>query len=77
MKLEQSSAELNVPDQLVAEPVRQAVSGISKSEAWRQIKVGRFPAPVRIGSGRCTRWSLRELNEWVRARLSERDQAAA
>ncbi len=62
MRSEHSGADLNVPDQLVAEPVRKTVTGISKSEAWRRIRAGRFPAPVRIGSGRCTRWSLRELN---------------
>lgn len=48
------------------------ISGISKSERWRLIKQGRFPRPIRLGP-RCTRFSLREVSEWVEARKAERD----
>ena len=54
-------------DQFINEESCRTISGLSKSERWRRIKVGKFPAPVRLGKlsgGRCTRWSLRAVLQW-------------
>lgn len=58
--------------QLIALPEVVRISGISKSEIFRRIKLKNFPAPARIGDGRCTRWEMGEVQAWVRDRLSER-----
>lgn len=58
--------------QLVALPEVVRTSGISKSEIFRRMKAGHFPQPVRMGAGRCTRWEMGEVQEWVRERLAER-----
>ena len=53
-----------------------SIAGIKKSEIWRRVKAGRFPAPVKLGP-RCTRWNLVEVEDWARQRLAEREKAAA
>lgn len=58
--------------QLIAMPEVSRIAGISKSEIFRRIKINAFPAPARIGGGRCTRWEMGEVQEWVRERLAER-----
>ena len=61
--------------QLIALPEVIRISGISKSEIFRRVKEGKFPAPARIGDGRCTRWEMGEIQSWVRSRLDERGAA--
>lgn len=63
--------------QLVALPEVVRISGLSKSEIFRRIKRGGFPEPARLGTGRCTRWELGEVQAWVRERLAERHKRAA
>ncbi len=57
---------------LIATPETSRISGISRTEIWRQVKAKKFPQPVRLGP-RCTRFSLEEVRAWVLARLAERD----
>ena len=59
--------------QLITLPEVVGITGISKSEIHRRMKAGRFPKPVKLGSGRCTRWSIGEISAWVNDRLAERD----
>ncbi len=63
--------------QLIPLPEVVRISGISRSEIFRRIHAGKFPQPVRIGRGRCTRWSSIEVVEWAVDRLGERDAKAA
>jgi prophage regulatory protein len=63
-------------DALIDSRVTRQISGISKSERWRLIKKGRFPAPIRLGP-RCTRFSLREVSDWVERRKAERGAKSA
>jgi len=60
---------------LGARPQVSAIAGISKSEIWRRVKAGSFPAPIKLAR-RCTRWNLAEVEQWVRDRLAERDVKA-
>jgi len=67
---------MNEPDALIDGKATKTISGISKSERQRQIKAGKFPLPIRLGP-RCTRYSLREVSEWVERRKAERDLGSA
>ena len=63
-------------DALIDGRKTREISGISKSERWRLIRAGRFPAPIRMGP-RCTRYSLLEVLEWVEARKASRNPKAS
>jgi predicted DNA-binding transcriptional regulator AlpA len=39
--------------------------GVSVSQAYRLVYSDRIPLPLRLGFGRCLRWSIFELQEWV------------
>ncbi len=46
-------------------------SDFCKSEIYKQVKAGTFPAPVPISKGRVA-WLTSELIEWQRRRISVR-----
>ncbi|NOG32474.1 AlpA family phage regulatory protein [Halomonas sp. TBZ9] len=48
---------------------------MSTSTLYRLMDQKRFPPPVRIG-GRAVAWVESEINEWIAARIEERDNAA-
>lgn len=60
---------LRLPD------VRRTV-GLSRSEIYRLISLGRFPAPVPLGE-RIRAWDNDEVQEFVRERIAARDAKAA
>lgn len=45
-------------------PSVEAESGLSKSEIYRRIKRGKFPAPVKLGV-RAVAWKATEIHAWV------------
>lgn len=47
------------------------IVGLRKSQIYKLISHGGFPAPVKIG--RASRWAASEIADWVQARLAERD----
>ena len=61
-------------EQLIARPSVESIAGIRKTELFRRIREGAFPAPVKLGP-RCTRWAKSEVLAWVNARLAERPAA--
>ena len=51
------------------------------SPSWldREVAAGRFPAPIKLspaGNGRAKGWLAHEVDEWLAARIAERDRAA-
>lgn len=38
--------------------------GVSKPTLWRYAKRDDFPQPIKLGPG-CTRWNLKELEEYA------------
>lgn len=48
----------------------KTATGLQKSAIYQKIGEGTFPRPAKIGV--VSRWSRREIQEWVRARLQER-----
>lgn len=55
--------------------VREAV-GLSRSEIYRLIGIGRFPRSVPLGK-RVVAWDSDEVQAWVRERIASRDKKSA
>lgn len=60
-------------DRFIRRQEVELIAGRSRSSIYTMIAAGKFPKPVRIGGS--TRWSLREVESWVEARLAERQTA--
>ena len=65
-------AEYKRRDRLLAWPKVRELYGISRTTAWRLQKVGEFPQPVHISSGRVG-WRESELITWAASR-AHRDE---
>lgn len=57
-------------------PEVKARTGCSRSEVYRRIAIGTFPAPVKLGD-RATAWPEHEVQAWCEARIAARDAKAA
>lgn len=66
------------PGPLVLErlPQVKARTGLSRSEIYRRIAMGDFPAPVKLGQ-RASAWSKHEVDAWISQRIAERDAKGA
>ena len=62
-------------DRLIRLPEVISTTGLSRSEIYRLESIGKFPKRVPL-SERMTTWSAGEVQEWVRARIAEREGAA-
>ena len=45
----------------------------SRQHLYRLIKAGKFPRPIKLGSGGRNAWLASELDSWIAARIGERD----
>lgn len=61
---------------LVRLPYVKLHTGLSRSEIYRRIAAGTFPAPVKLGE-RASAWDSREIDAWIAARIAARDAKAA
>lgn len=57
-------------------PQVKARTGLSRSEIYRRIAMGDFPAPVKLGQ-RASAWSKHEVDAWISQRIAERDAKGA
>ena len=57
-------------------PQVKARTGLSRSEIYRRVQSGDFPAPVKLGE-RASAWPEHEVIAWCEARIAERDAKAA
>lgn len=59
-------------------PQVKARTGLSRSEIYRRAaaKPPTFPAPIKLGE-RASAWDSSEIDEWIAARIAERDAKAA
>lgn len=48
--------------------------GLRKTAIYERIARGEFPAPVQLGT--TVRWVESEVDDWIEARIQERDKAA-
>jgi len=44
--------------------------GLSKSEIYRRVKLGTFPAPIKLGA-RAVAWSQKSIDDWVTALIQQ------
>jgi prophage regulatory protein len=56
-------------------PHVRARTGLSRSEIYRRIALGEFPAPVKLGP-RASAWHTAEIDAWIAQRIAVRDQGA-
>lgn len=61
---------------LLRRPEVEARTGLSRSELYRRIAQGDFPAPVKLGE-RASAWPAAEVDNWIAARIAERDAGRA
>jgi prophage regulatory protein len=66
----------NVAYTLLRLPQVKARTGLSRSEIYRRVSAGTFPAPVKLGE-RATAWPEHEVSAWCEARIATRDAKAA
>ena len=57
-------------------PEVKSRTGVSRSSIYLFVQNGTFPRPVRIG-GRAVAWLETEIDEWIEARLAEREEASS
>jgi prophage regulatory protein len=57
-------------------PQVKARTGLSRSEIYRRVSSGDFPAPVKLGE-RASAWPEHEVAAWCEARIAARDAKAA
>jgi prophage regulatory protein len=67
-----NNAAVRSGGQLYRLPAVSAKTGLSKSEIYRRIKVGTFPAPVELGL-RARAWRDEDLQTWFQS-LAKRGQ---
>ncbi len=58
------------PDRFIREPERHLLTTISRSQAWKLEKQGRFPNRIRLGA-RSVVWRLSEIMAWLEAQTQE------
>ncbi|SOZ01749.1 helix-turn-helix transcriptional regulator [Cupriavidus taiwanensis] len=52
-------------------------TGLAYSSLYEAMRLRGFPRPVKVGGGRTNRWVLREVDNWIAARIAARDATAA
>ncbi|HFH3882474.1 MULTISPECIES: helix-turn-helix transcriptional regulator [Pseudomonas aeruginosa group] len=50
------------------------LTGLARSTVYKYIAASEFPAPVSLGE-RCVGWLESEIQDWILARVAERDKA--
>lgn len=55
---------------LIDLPAVKKITALSRSTIYAKIKRGSFPAPAKIG--RASRWSRKEIVDWIGTQLADR-----
>ena len=51
-------------------------TALSTASIYRYIKLGTFPAPIKIGE-RASAWKESEIQEWIEQQAAKREEVAA
>ena len=63
-------------NRILRRPLVESTTGLGRSTIYKKVKEGTFPKPVPI-SGGAVGWLASEIEEWLAARIAERDGADA
>ena len=63
-----------VPNRIMRLGETCRATGRCKSAIYDDMKADRFPKPVKLGP-RAVGWLAHEVDEWIAARVAERDEA--
>ena len=66
----------NFTRRLIRLPAVKNRSALGKSAIYERIKEKTFPKPVSLG-GRAVAWVESEVDDWVNARIRQRDEASS
>jgi prophage regulatory protein len=65
-----TSRELVLPNEGFAKlPAVLTATGLSRSTLYSRVKVGDFPAPVKLGA-RSVAWPVESVREWIADRIA-------
>jgi prophage regulatory protein len=70
---------MSVPDRIIRDKECQHITGLTASARDREIRAGRFPAPIKLSpaeNARAVGWSLRAVQAWVDSRIASQEAAA-
>lgn len=70
VEMQQPVLDRFLPRKLVME-----ITGLSSVTLWREVKAGRFPAPVEVSPQRKC-WAESEIRSWQQTRLAARASRA-
>ena len=45
-------------------PEVERITGLSSSEIYRRIKIGKFPKPIQLGGVRAVAWKQSSVEQW-------------
>ena len=60
---------------IIRRPRVREITGLGDSSLYERMAAGTFPRPVPLG-GRAVGWIESEVEEWIDARIAEREAAA-
>ena len=64
------------PMHLIRLPDTLAKTGLSRTRLYEAVAAGTFPRPAKLGpNARAVAWSAEEVEDWIAARLAQRDAA--
>ena len=71
------SAEENIPSHPHLLRLKEVIQrcGLGKTAIYTRIRAGEFPKPVDLGG--VVAWVESEVEDWIQARIAERDNKAA
>lgn len=66
-----------LPRELRKLPIVCRQTALSRANVYRLVKLGEFPAPVKLGQhARASAWVGTEVDAWIAQRIAQRDLAA-
>ena len=64
--------EAHASDRVMLDAEVREKTGLSHTTRWREVKEGRFPAPLTISKGRIG-WLASEVEQWLKQRIEARN----
>jgi prophage regulatory protein len=55
------------PDRILRWPEVKEQTGLSRTTAWREVRAGRFPAPIKL-TDHAIGWRQSDLDDWLSSR---------